>query len=740
MSSAKDTPRQIPLLSLPRRSAWAKAGGARVDLVQNRRLKMAIPNCRRVILIGLDGLIPDFVLKFANEDVCPNLKKLLERGAFAECWPAPDTLTPTNWVSLATGAWPGTHRITSFSMHYEGKPFTEIYSNQGIMFATQPRTKADLRIEAEFIWDTAIRAGKRCVTINYPGAYPTGNPDLIAVDGEGGGVFSNLCALRPQHYFVYGIAPARPEPKSVKTDEMVASPFAAKNRIEICCRPASNWVNLPPGSLPHLEATFMEAAETTLVPDGSGWRAEDKTDRQYVTERQLWLLVYATGAGYDRVRICTERNGASSLADLSVGAASDWIETEGDALFDDERAANNWGVRHEHHLRLKTRYRFLLEELSPDGRHLALRRTIMANPWGWSQPADLADELIALVDERRAQVDKVLYDRAHRPSVFSQVVTPTSLATYCTALTTLHAVKRYPDWNLLYVQIHSPDTLNHNEIIHLCPAWAGYKEEEAENTWSHFREEYKALDDFVGTLMEGCVDDDTVAVVVSDHGAVATSYRFWHGKFLEDAGLLSYRDTGDGMQVVDFARSRAVPGDFPMTPCVWVNLKGRDPEGIVDPSEYERVRDEIIACLTAVRCPETGEWPYAFVGRREEAAFMGQWGPTSGDVVCLARGNYQNAPGAWCTVGPIKKEILDAMRATGFVRHDYGQHLGFFPNARTDLATVAGTFIIAGPGIRAGYRRRSPVWTVDVVPTLCLLLGIPVPSQCEGAVPLDIFE
>src|SRR5690606_33062258 len=51
---------------------------------------------------------------------------------------------------------------------------------------------------------------------------------------------------------------------------------------------------------------------------------------------------------------------------------------------------------------------------------------------------------------------------------------------------------------------------------------------------------------------------------------------------------------------VDWSATRAY---FPSAGgrAIWINLKGREPAGTVDPADYERLRDEIIAKLQALR-------------------------------------------------------------------------------------------------------------------------------------------
>lgn len=64
---------------------------------------------KRFMLIGLDGAMPNMLEKFRDEGSIPNMTKLMKQGAFMEALPCIPVDTPTNWVTIATGARPGTH-------------------------------------------------------------------------------------------------------------------------------------------------------------------------------------------------------------------------------------------------------------------------------------------------------------------------------------------------------------------------------------------------------------------------------------------------------------------------------------------------------------------------------------------------------------------------------------------------------------------------------------------------------
>jgi len=125
--------------------------------------------------------------------------------------------------------------------------------------------------------------------------------------------------------------------------------------------------------------------------------------------------------------------------------------------------------------------------------------------------------------------------------------------------------------------------------------------------------------------MEAC-GEDTLYITVSDHGATPNGPDFSPYDVLVPAGLTVMKEvktgTGRGFalnteygaklekkltmisQEPDVNKSTALP----QRSCyVYVNLKGRDPEGIVEPADYEKVQQEIIDALLTYVDPKTGK-------------------------------------------------------------------------------------------------------------------------------------
>ena len=144
---------------------------------------------------------------------------------------------------------------------------------------------------------------------------------------------------------------------------------------------------------------------------------------------------------------------------------------------------------------------------------------------------------------------------------------------------------------------------------------------------------------------------------------------------------------------------------------IYVNVKGRDPQGIVNPGEeYESVRDQIIEALYDYKNPETNRCPFTLVLKREDARLIGLYGPRVGDIVYALNPQYG---------------------------HEHGQGL---PTARFGRGSLESIILLAGPRIRQGIKLEGTIGIQDVVPTLCYMADIPFPQGCEGAIIYDALD
>lgn len=265
-----------------------------------------------------------------------------------------------------------------------------------------------------------------------------------------------------------------------------------------------------------------------------------------------------------------------------------------------------------------------------------------------------------------------------------------------------------PDWQLFYIHLHSIDLCNHWYINQAIPGAHPEYERMADN----IDRIYEINDKFIGLVLE-YVDDDTAAFITSDHAAIPRSVGYENPGIGElsgiNAGVMS--ELGytvlipdphiEGAMTIDWTKTRAINH---RTSYIYVNLKGRDPEGIVEPEEYDDLVQQIISDLYAYRDPKSGERVVSFACTRDEMEALGVGGEHVGDIFFQLRKDFG----------------FEHFNAPGHV-NNHGYSAGCL-------------CIMAGGGLKKGEVLKRPVRNVDVVPTICHLVGNRMPKDVEGGV------
>jgi predicted AlkP superfamily phosphohydrolase/phosphomutase len=226
-----------------------------------------------------------------------------------------------------------------------------------------------------------------------------------------------------------------------------------------------------------------------------------------------------------------------------------------------------------------------------------------------------------------------------------------------------------------------------------------------------FQDYYRFLDAEVGSLLEA-LPDDAVVILMSDHGARRMVGGVCFNEWLASEGYLRFtepvdRPTAIGRAPVDWSRTVAW-GDGGYYGRLFLNVKGREPQGVVEPSRYEEVRDELAAKLEAMPGPD---------GRPlRTTAYRPQ------DVYPEVRGV---APDLLVYFGDLE------WRSVGQVGG--GETFTYENDTGPDGANHdrAGVFVMAGaPGQPTG--RREDLGLLDVGPTILSLYGVELPEGTHG--------
>jgi predicted AlkP superfamily phosphohydrolase/phosphomutase len=258
---------------------------------------------------------------------------------------------------------------------------------------------------------------------------------------------------------------------------------------------------------------------------------------------------------------------------------------------------------------------------------------------------------------------------------------------------------------------------------------------------------YKQVDDNIGKILEVVDLENTTVILISDHGMTHLDWSPYVKEHLSRNGLLDY--------VLDLSHDN--PSNLsirwentkchPLEPChahIFINLKGRDPQGIVEPKDYKKVQEQIIKALLDMKNPETGESVVALAIKKEEAGTLGiQEGPgydRVGDVIYAWKPGYMSHPFIYRTAVKYRdgseRDIVnpELYEPAVLCKNFTGVHL-----ALPSLHDMHALMIMAGPSI-SKYERKYAAKIIDVAPTISKILGIEVPKDAEGGLLYDIID
>jgi predicted AlkP superfamily phosphohydrolase/phosphomutase len=627
---------------------------------------------KKVAVIGLDCAEPHLIEKHIKEGKLPMFKKLIEGGVIADnCLVPYPTITPPNWASIATGAWPGTHGITDFHSHIPGT--TPDTSNVVESFSSE-------RCKAEYMWDAADKAGKKCIVLNYPGSWPSKMKNGIVVGGCGltVGEYRDGMHHMDSDFFLL-------------KDQLITNgiyPRATKRSF----KPAKGWTNLANGQNEPLEMeATLDLGGAELKPVGITW---------YV------LAWQSADDGYDRVALSPTRDFKDAFFTVKPGEWSPKIIVK-------VKLAD--GAEKEGFFRCK------VVELSDDAESFRLYISNIGTTSELVNPPEIAAQLVS----RDGIVAGGGGIRGYVTEWFDldTFVEINEFYTQWLADAASSLLSKN-EWDLFFMHAHSPDWAYHILLTDMDPDLNKDKAK-LEEAWAVHLKIYEAQDRMLEQILK-TVDKDTLVILVSDHGAVADGYVFDPYSLLGAAGLtvLSAKQVDAGIttgqrgagvreelkiifQQPDVKKSKCFPQ---RTIYIYINLKGRDPEGIVEPGDYEKVQQEIIDALYSYVDPATGKRPVSLALGKRDARILGLYGDHVGDVI------YALYP--WYS----------------------GQHGNILPAAEWGVGSLKGLLTFTGPGIKKGYRLERNCNIIDVVPTICYLLNLPLPAQAEGAVVYQALE
>ncbi len=303
-------------------------------------------------------------------------------------------------------------------------------------------------------------------------------------------------------------------------------------------------------------------------------------------------------------------------------------------------------------------------------------------------------------------------------------------------------------WNLFFLVFTGPDRLQHflwDEVISMDRECVKY---------------YQWLDEILGNILKR-FDDETVLFIVSDHGFMEAKKSFYINTFLKVSGLLESRHnykiknslaklnisvanirriikkTGwaklkkhvpiplinlvrrtfpsEGVKEGDFVHRKTKAFSLQGYGIISVNLKGREPDGIVEQKDYNKLCDLIEKKLLEVKDPETGKNIVKAV-YKGELIYSDECSEGRPDLLVIMNEGY--------SINESLETVIVGENRLGN-KYKTGDH------------DEKGLFIAYGNCFNC---KRINADIYDIMPTILYLMGLPIPEDVDGRVLTEIIK
>ena len=221
---------------------------------------------------------------------------------------------------------------------------------------------------------------------------------------------------------------------------------------------------------------------------------------------------------------------------------------------------------------------------------------------------------------------------------------------------------------------------------------------------------YRYLDSEIGEILS-LIDKETVIIVVSDHGAKRMKGAFCMNEWLIEEGYLKLKRDPKGIKElreanVDWSKTIAWAwGGYYAR--IFINVKGREKNGIVNPEDYESIREQLKEEIEKISGPHGEKWSTKAY-KPEELYPICNGNPP--DLIVYLDDLYWRSAG---TVGHGTLYLPENDLGPDDAVHDYD-----------------GIFILYDPEKEIGERINISIY--DIAPTILNIMGLPIPSNMEG--------
>ena len=647
----------------------------------------------KILMFGIDGVAAHHIKTQVEKGNLPGFARLMKNGVFfGDMMSVFPTISPTCWHSIYTGAVPKVHGAECEMIHRAG--------DNPWQFGTSYSTK---NVHADRIWDVIARKGGKSLLLSLLGGAADDPSKVTSVRGaamynltpDKAAADVNISGI-PQQYFsvryiddtplyAHGVAiPAGGwksfDNESVRFAFKRSNTSKAQNADEI---DLGDWKMFTNSDVVATNDKTFEFKPITNVPRFNPDEVEDFT----------WTMI----VGEDGIRVGENKEAAEKSRAIGYHEWSDVMQR-----------------------RIKTQsgeyatftFRAYCEQFDAENNIYGIYISAARNYLREIVPISKAEPYMNI-----PEIDLICYgDMATNADKFIDSIK----LSFSWRRQAIKYAMENDDYDLIFDYFGTTDSVNHLEI---APYYGLVNINVTNTTYytperarSDYERVYKLVDEHLSWLLDNAADENTIIAVCADHGAIATTDDYFPMAILKDAGLTVYNDYNEHWrnEGIDWSKTKA----YCWGSChVNVNLKGREPCGIVEPEDYDKVVNEIIVALHKHGATHAGthKGQFAFAVPKEQAGFIGLGGENCGDVVFGLLGG---------DIGGFFGDV----------------HSVQIPSAKNKVTDERPVCIMGGKGFKKDHILTRPTDLTDIAPTLCYAAGYPQPKDATGGVVFAAFE
>lgn len=614
---------------------------------------------KRFVVLGLDGLEPSLTERYMEEGKLPNFSRLKARGTYQRLGTTAPAMTPVAWASFLTGCNPGKHNIFDF-LTRDKKTYMPTLSSAHIGPARKtlnlgkyriPIGKADIRLmrKGKPFWNILGEHGIFSNIIRMPMTFP---PEKFR-----GVLLSAMCIpdLRgSQGTFSYYSTAGNGDEEHIGGEQI---------RVERIGNVVRSHLVGPENSFVKDGGVMQCPFEVTIVDqDSAVLKVSGETIKLTRGKYTPWVTVkFKAGLGIKVKGVCefllldTEPEFRLYVTPIQIDPANPVLPISHPKVY-------------------ATYFAKMLGTYATMG--------LAEDTWGLNAKV-LNDETFLYqcneVDDERI---KMFFDALEKVR-----------HGFCACV------------------VDGPDRVHHMFWRYIDPKHPAHNGQDGPKRRDAIEQMYVRMDKLVGDTMAACKDDGTVLMVISDHGCASFRRGLDLNCWLERNGYLKLKPDGRGQKYlagVDWSQTKAYC--LGLTG-VWLNIRDREAQGIVEPEDAPALRAELAAKLAELKDEDSGE---SAINRVFEASKI-YHGPYTGEAPDLIVGYNDGYRVSWeAAIGqPTERVFHDNVKAWS------GDHC-------IDPGLV--------PGVMFCNRKiesEKPHIT-DLGPTVLEMFGLKVPAYMDG--------